>query len=105
MITFVLLAISGFITAFAIGRILDIFKYNCILEAQIAFENNTYLNYTENGVVKVAQAIDFTYTIWGSTSKCNFVQFTPLFMTISAVIWGAYFGILAKGGAGFSSDL
>lgn len=105
MITFALAAISGFITAFAVGTVLDIFKYNCILEAQVVFDNGTYLNYTKDGVVKFAQAIDFTYTVWGSTSQCNFVQFTPLFMTISAVIWGAYFGILAKGGAGFSSDL
>jgi hypothetical protein len=98
-------AICGFLTAFTFGRVLDNFTYNCVLNAQIVFDNSSFLNISHGGRIVPKRALDLTATIWGPAEDCNFAQFTPLFIMISALIWGAYFIVIAKGGAGHVTDL
>ncbi|EFA06654.1 uncharacterized protein LOC662774 [Tribolium castaneum] len=87
-------AMCGLLTAFTFGRVLDNFGYNCVLKSHLVFD-------TSNQTTK----IDLTMTTWGPPSECNFVQFTPLVLMISAVVWGTFFSILARGGAGLATDL
>ena len=98
-------AVCGFLTAFTFGGILDTFGYNCILNAEIVFDDANYLNTSGYSYDKEIRAMDLTGTVWGPESSCNFAQFTPLVIMISAIIWGIYFGIISKGGAGYGHDL
>ncbi|KAJ3649291.1 hypothetical protein Zmor_021043 [Zophobas morio] len=98
-------AVCGFLTAFTFGGILDTFGYNCILNAEIVFDDDNYLNTSGYSYDKEIHAMDLTGTVWGPESSCNFAQFTPLVIMISAIIWGIYFGIISKGGAGYGHDL
>ncbi|XP_044265012.1 uncharacterized protein LOC123011574 [Tribolium madens] len=93
-------AVCGLLTAFTFGRVLENFGYNCVLKSHLVFDAGAVPNATNR-----TNAIDLTMTTWGPASECNFVQFTPLVLMISAVVWGTYFSILTKGGAGFATDL
>ncbi|RZB89847.1 uncharacterized protein BDFB_000796 [Asbolus verrucosus] len=105
VIIFIAAAVSGFLATFAFGQVLQDFNYNCLLNADIVFNNNTQFPiWTRDGTKNVSE-IDLTETVWGPATGCNFAQFTPLFTMISALIWGVFFIILAKGGAGYSTDL
>lgn len=93
-------ALTSLITAFTFGRILDNFGYNCVLNTKLHFDPTATLNTSKH-----PPALDLTMTQWGFESTCDFIQFTPLVMMISALVWGTYFSILARGGAGFTTDL
>lgn len=103
-ITCVVAALSGFITAFTFGYVLSDFSYNCVLNANLVFEES-YLNASYYKISKPVHAIDLTASVWGPNDDCIIAQFTPLATMISAIVLGTYFAVMSKGGAGYPTDL
>ncbi|KAF2897761.1 hypothetical protein ILUMI_08424 [Ignelater luminosus] len=100
-------SISGFITAYAFGKSIEAFGDNCILNAKLEFTgaNYTRLSYfVTNALPPDLKPIDIAASEWTSMKECYFCQFTPLVSMIYAIIWGSFFIICSRGGAGYITD-
>lgn len=116
----IIIAFSGFITAYTFGIAVDAFGDHCILFGNISLkefnisqdlpisvpilisENNSVLNNSTNEVRKV---ISLQNTVWGSDELCSFCQFTPIMSMIFGTTWAVFFMVCTKGGSGYPSDM
>lgn len=97
--------ISGFTTAYALGKSIEGFGNNCILNAHIQFyENHNSTKpdyYRRNNLPLHLKPIDATKTLWGDIETCYVCQFSPATSMIFGIIWCTFFILCSKGGAGF----
>ncbi|XP_017768226.1 PREDICTED: uncharacterized protein LOC108556567 [Nicrophorus vespilloides] len=95
-----------FLVAYNFEALLNAFGKNCVLNADLDFEDiNKYNQYKPVGPYPYNMSFNTPSTHWGSKEDCNYCLFTNIFICIVGLILVSFFGIVSKGGAGNRGDV